>query len=131
MFRATLGLIGIATVLANAACDTTLAPAIGGIGGNTSTDSTGRAAIVVSPGTLNVAVGSSFQLSTNAPVALQPLLQWSSLDQTIASVSPSGSVFGQAAGTTRILARYSDDTTNVGSATVTVVGTGNTGDRIP
>lgn len=131
MFRATLGMIGIATALGTSACDSTLAPRLGGVGGNTGADSTGRTALVVSPATLNVAAGSSFQLSTNAPVDLQPLIQWSSLDQTIATVSPSGSVFGQAAGSTRIVARYSDDTTNAGSATVTVVGSGNTGDRIP
>lgn len=127
MYRAALGCFALA---AAAACDTTLSTQVGSIAA-AKNDTTGRAILVVSPGTLNLAVGSTFQLSTNAPASLQPLVQWSSLDQNIASVSPTGSVLGQARGSTRIIARYSDDTTNVGSATITVVGTGNTGDRTP
>lgn len=125
--RAALASVVLAAAVA---CDTAVPNRVGTIAGPP-TDALGRALLEVSPTDFNLAVGSTFQLTTNAPVDLLPLVQWSVLDQTIASVSPTGVVLGQTAGTTRIVARYSDDTTNAGSAKVTIVGTGNTGDRIP
>jgi hypothetical protein len=113
-----------------AACDSTSSGVIAGLGGSAA-DSLGRQQLVVSPSKLSLTVGSSFQLSTNAPTTLQSSLQWSVVNQTVATVSPDGAVLGATAGTTSIIVRYADDTTNVGTMTLSVVGAGNTADRAP
>ena len=112
-----------------AACDASSSPSIAGLG--SSTTSNGRQQLIVSPSTLTLAAGSNFQLSTNAPTTLQSLLQWSTLNGSVATVSPSGSVQGQSAGTATISVRYSDDTTNVATATITVIGAPATANQIP
>ncbi len=135
MHRAnTLKLAAVIAVFAGmlAACDTETSPSvatIGGIGGITAIN--GRERLVISPATVTIATGSIFQLSTNAPPELLLSLEWSSLNGNVATVSPTGTVLGQAAGTARITVRYSDDTLNFAAATITVVGAPSTGNKIP
>jgi hypothetical protein len=105
-----------------AACDSTSSGIVAGLGGSTN-DSSGRQQLVVSPSAIALTTGSTFQLSASAPTTLQNLLQWSSVNPTVATVSPAGVVLASSAGSTAVSVRYSDDTTNVGTATVTVVGT--------
>jgi hypothetical protein len=130
MHRVSAFAFAVAVLATLAACDTSIAPTVAQIGGSTSSVN-GRSPLIMSPGSFTLAAGSTFQFTSNAPIALQGLLQWNSLDQTVATVSPSGTVLGASAGTTTITVRYADDTTNVASATVTVVGVPATGNRIP
>ena len=126
---ATATAIALAAVGLTAGCDSSVAPAVAAIGRTSAVN--GRAALIISPGTLTLAAGSTYQLNSNAPTALQNQLQWSSLEPTVASVSPSGSVIGWTAGSATITVRYSDDTVNVGTATITVTGSTNTATRLP
>lgn len=128
-----------------AACDQATTPTIAGLGGGTGPvggggntgGSNGTAtSITVLPNQAQLIVGGSVQLSTNAPLALQSQIQWSSLQPTVVAVSPSGLATGVAPGTAVVVARFAFDTTRTGSATITVIGpppvtttptTGNTG----
>jgi len=124
----------VATVLATA-CDQAIVPTVAGIGtGGTSTSggtSTQTAPLVINPSQVNLALGGSFQLATNAAAGVQADVRWSSLQPNIATVSSSGLVMGVGLGTATIMARYSFDTTNVATTTVNVTagttGTGSTG----
>ncbi|HVX41447.1 MAG TPA: Ig-like domain-containing protein [Gemmatimonadaceae bacterium] len=115
------------------ACDQATAPRVAGLGGTgtvsgggTTTNNT-TAPLLVNPGSLQLAVGATFQLGTNAPVSLQSQVQWTSLQSTIATVSASGLVSAVAPGTATIVARYAFDTTRAATATINVVGTTTTG----
>lgn len=126
----------VITLLAAAAlvtaCDQGAAPTIAGLGGGTGPVSTGgggggsnggASTLTVQPNQVQLLVGSSVQLSTNAPFALQSQVQWSSLAPAIVAVSPTGLVTAIAPGTAVVVARYAFDTTQAGSSTITVVGT--------
>jgi hypothetical protein len=133
MHRRTMRTVATVTAVAVillAACDTTTVPTTAAVG-SAHAAINGRQALVVSPGALTLAVASTFQLNTNAPTTLRNLLQWSSGGSNVASVSPSGGVFGAGTGSATVSVRYSDDTTNVGTATITVTGAANTADRAP
>ena len=113
------------------ACDQAATPTIAGLGGGTGPVSTGGGAggsnggtstLSVQPNQVQLLVGGSVQLSTNAPLALQSQVQWSSLAPAVVAVSPSGLATAIAPGTAVIVARYAFDTTQAGSATITVVG---------
>jgi hypothetical protein len=115
-----------------AACDQAATPTIAGLGGGTGPitgggttgGSTGNtASITVLPNQVQLIVGGSVQMSTNAALALQSQVQWSSLQPAIVAVSPSGLATAIAPGTAVIVARFAFDTTQAGSATITVVGT--------
>lgn len=119
--------------LALAACDQTTSR-LAGIGATTGSGSGnnggGVSSLFISPNRVQLLVGGTFQLGTNAPFSLQNQVQWNSLQSTIVLVSPSGLVTGVAPGTATVTARYAFDTTRVASATVIVTGTttgGNTG----
>ncbi len=126
----------IALVFAAAilACDQGAAPQLAGLGGTGAISRGGTSndtiqPLIVNPGQLQLALGATFQLTTNAPASLQNQVQWNSLESTIATVSASGLVSAVAPGTATIVARYSFDTTRAATATINVVGTPNTGDR--
>lgn len=122
-----MALSSAAAVLA--ACDQAGAPRIAGLGGtaaSSGSDTTGASPLVVSPGQVQLPVGTTFQLSTNAPASLQNQLQWVSLQPSIAGVSTSGLVSALSPGTATIVARYAFDTTRVATATIDVVGTSTT-----
>jgi uncharacterized protein YjdB len=123
----TLAVVAVMGLLS--ACDTSASPTVAGIGGGTSIN--GRQPLIVTPSSITLAAGSSFQLATNAPPGLQPLLQWASLDETVVTVSPSGMIEGVGAGTATITVNYSDDTANVGTSIITVIGSPPTAIRLP
>jgi uncharacterized protein YjdB len=104
-----------ATALLVTACDGSPNPLIAGIGGATAGGS-----IAVSPNQATVTTGGTIQLSTNVAAADANSIEWSSSASTIAAVSPSGLVTGIAAGSATIVARLATDTTQSGSATITV-----------
>lgn len=109
-------ILGAAALLA---CDQSGAFTLAGLG----TTAAGNAALVISPNKVTLSVGGAAQLSTNAPLNLQTQVQWSSLESTIVTVSPSGLINAVGPGTATVTARFATDTTNVGSATITVTGT--------
>jgi hypothetical protein len=109
-------ILGAAALLA--ACDQSGTFNLVGLG----VTATGNAPLVITPNQLTLNVGGTAQLRTNAPQSLQNQVQWSSLETTIVTISPSGSIDAVGAGTATIRARYATDTTNVASATVTVTG---------
>lgn len=116
-------IFALASVLAIAACDATSSPQLasllgpGGTSGGTNGADTTRQ-LVISPNVVQLTVGTTFQLSTNAPAAQQSQLQWSSLQPSIATVSQSGLVSAVGAGVATVVARFTFDTTNVATATV-------------
>ena len=83
---------------------------------------TGSPTLQVFPNAIQLPVGSSAQLSTNAPLALQNQVQWRALQPSIASVSTSGTVSAFSPGVATVIARYAFDTTQAASTTVTVIG---------
>jgi hypothetical protein len=111
--------------LALAACDQTTSrlAGIGATTGSGSGNNGGVSTLFISPNRVQLLVGGTFQLGTNAPFSLQNQVQWNSLQSTIVLVSPSGLVTGVAPGTATVTARYSFDTTRVATATVIVTGT--------
>jgi hypothetical protein len=118
------------SALALAACDQSTSPTIAGLGGTTSAQASnpnGSPSLAVVPNRVQLAAGATFQFSTNAPQALQGQVQWSSLQTSVATISPSGLVTAVGAGTTTIVARYAFDTTRSATAIVTVTGTTATG----
>jgi hypothetical protein len=103
-----------------AACESTTTPTLAALGGTASASGSTNAPLVISPNTVRLAVNGSTQLTTNAPFALQNQLQWSSLQTTVAETSPTGLVTAVGVGSATITVRYTSDTTNVATATVTV-----------
>lgn len=117
-FRPSIPLIlGAAALLA--ACDQSGTSILAGLG----ITAKGNVPLVIVPNQLRLNVGGTAQLSTNAPLSLQNQVQWSSLETTVVTISPFGSIDAVGPGTATITARYATDTTNVGSATITVTGT--------
>jgi uncharacterized protein YjdB len=114
------------------ACDQSTSPSIAGVGGSSGLPpgnvSNNTAALVITPSHVQLIVGATSQLSTNASGSLQSQVQWGSLKSTVATVSPSGLVTAVGVGTTIITARYSFDSTRVATATIDVTaGATNTG----
>lgn len=115
--------------LAVTACDQRQTPTIAGLGGggtttDTSVTNTGSSApLAITPNSLQLTVGTTFALNTNAPADLQDQLEWRSGQPTIATVNNTGTVTAIAPGTAIISARYTFDTTQVATATVNVTGT--------
>jgi Bacterial Ig-like domain (group 2). len=114
------------------ACDQSTSPSIAGVGGSSGLPpgnvSNNTAALVITPSHVQLIVGATSQLSTNASASLQSQVQWGSLKSTVATVSPSGLVTAVGVGTTIITARYSFDSARVATATIDVTaGATNTG----
>jgi hypothetical protein len=123
MRRQSIIILAFATAAAAAACETDLTPTIAHIGavaavGRFSADSI----LVISPNFVQLAVGQTVQLFTNAPDSLIRQLVWTSQIPTIATVNQAGMVTAGTPGTTIISVRYSFDTLNTAAATVRVVG---------
>jgi uncharacterized protein YjdB len=122
MRRFPIILVAVAAVMIAAACETDLTPTIAHIGVATNVGTSPRESLSVSPSLVQLSVGQSAQLFTNAPDTLRKQLVWTSQIPTIAAVSQSGLVTAGTPGTTIVTVRYSFDTTNTASATVQVFG---------
>lgn len=106
-----------------AACETDLTPTIAHIGGLAAVGTfPAESVLVVRPTLVQIAVGGSAQLFTNAPDSLKQQLVWGSQIPTIATVSQTGLVTAGTPGTTIVTVRYSFDTLNVAATTVQVSG---------
>jgi uncharacterized protein YjdB len=107
-----------------AACGESTSPRIAGLGGSTNSPpgnaSSNVNPLVISPSQIQMVVGGTSQLSTNAPTSLQAQVQWGSLQPAVATVSQTGLVTAVAPGTTIVTARYAFDSTHVASATINV-----------
>ena len=120
-----LSLIGFGLcALAISACDFRTTPRLGALDPTTGdTGSTpGSTTLRVIPNRVQLAIGASYQLVTDAPFGLESRVQWRSLNPATAAVTPGGVVTGVAVGTATIVARYSFDTTASATATVVVFG---------
>jgi hypothetical protein len=101
------------------ACESTALPTLAGVGGG-SVSGTTSSSLTVSPVQVQMTVGTTFQLATNASLAQLPQLQWSSLQPAVATVSATGLVSATGAGTATITVRVSSDTTQAAAATIVV-----------
>lgn len=116
-------IFALASVLAIAACDASNSPQLasllgpGGTPGGTNGGNTAPQ-LVITPNVVQLAVGTTFQLSTNATASQQGQLRWTSLQPAIATISQSGLVSAVGAGVTTVVARFTFDTTNVATATI-------------
>ena len=113
--------VGIGLAASLAGCDQATEPMIGIIptvtGGSDSTPP-----LQVFPNEMQIPIGGSALLQTNAPLSRQSQVQWLSRQPTTASVSASGAVTAFSPGVASIVARYAFDTTRAATATVTVIG---------
>lgn len=97
------------------ACDDRNADQVAGIGGGEPVNDT---SLTVLPTSVQISVGSNTQLSTNVGNSSQ--LEWRSSDNNVATVTGTGLVTGRGPGTATIVVRFTADTTNTASATVSV-----------
>lgn len=115
--------IGVSALLL-AGCDQLRTPLLassapaGGPGGNGGM----TAPLAIFPTQVQLVVGGTAQLTSNAPTTLQSQVQWRSLQPAIAAVSPAGVVTAVAVGTAFVQARFAFDTTQTATATITVIG---------
>ena len=119
-----LSLIGFALcAIGVGACDERPLPRIGLLNPSSDTTRTGNPTtgpLNVIPNRVQLPIGATYQLATDAPFSLESRVQWRSLNPSIAAVSPSGVVQALAAGSATIIARYSFDTTTSATAVVVV-----------
>jgi hypothetical protein len=120
-----LFVLGVTAAVALAACSEATEPMLAmiprattGSGGGSSSSTT----LKVSPSSIQLPLGSTVQLSTNAPLSLLNQVQWVALQPTIASVTTSGTVGTLSPGVATIVARYAFDTTQFATSTITVLG---------
>ena len=125
--RRILLVLGVSAAVSLAACTEATEPMLGmipsataGSGGGSGTGS--ATTLKVFPSSIQLPVGTTAQLSTNAPLSLLNQVQWVALQPTIASVSTSGTVGTLSPGVAIIVARYAFDTTQVATSTITVLG---------
>ena len=113
-----------AGALALGACDYRATPRFGALAPaiDTTGATPGTARLTIIPTRVQLAIGASFQLATDAPFSLESRVQWRSSNPSIAAVTPGGVLTGRATGTTTVIARYAFDTTNVATTTVVVTG---------
>ena len=96
-------IIALAAVMAIAACDAATSPKLAGLNGpggpSGGTDGGNNATqqLVITPNLVQLKVGTTFQLSTNATAAQQSQIQWSSLSTAIVTVTQAGVVLPPAA----------------------------------
>lgn len=101
-------------------CDSTGVGTVAGIGGTGTTNGSGATtALTVLPTGVQISVGSTIQLSTNA--GNSSALQWSSSNNTVATVSGTGLVTGLSVGAAAITVRLTSDSTNFAISSVSVV----------
>lgn len=82
------------------------------------TGGSNNAALTLLPTDVQMTVGSTTQLSTNAGTSTQ--LQWLSSNNNVATVSSTGVVTGRGVGTATITVRFTTDTTNTASSNISV-----------
>ena len=112
-------LFGLCAVLA-AACDTSPVDHLAAAGPGTPSaggPGNGQSALVIQPSQVEILVGGTFQLSTNAPGIA---LTWRTSNSAIAGVSSSGLVSGMNAGIAVVTATATSDASQTASATVVV-----------
>ena len=107
--------LGVAALFA--ACETSTDPKVASVGGQGTTAS--NLTLTISPNDVTISVGRNVQLATNAGSSAQ--LQWTSSNNSVATVSSSGLVTAFSPGATLIVARFTSDTTRSASATVNVI----------
>ena len=117
----TRSILALASFLTIAACDSN--HQLAGLNGpGTSGGGTIRpfpvAPLLVSPAAVQMPLGTTIQLTTNALPENQGQLQWTSFNTAIATVTQTGLVRAVGAGITTIVVRYVFDTTNVAAATI-------------
>lgn len=114
-------LLGLGALLC-AGCDGLAHPIIATApGGGTRTGAS--TTLQVLPASVQLNVGTTAQLQTNATADQLNQLQWTSLSPQIAAVNGSGVVTGLAPGTATIRVRFAFDTTRAATSVVTVTGT--------
>jgi uncharacterized protein YjdB len=100
-------------------CDSNGVGTVAGLGGTgNGNGGNGTAALTVLPTGVQISVGSTIQLSTNA--GNSSALQWSSSANNVATVSGTGLVTGISVGTAAITVRLTTDTTNVAISSISV-----------
>ncbi len=127
MQRAAL-ILGVCAALC-AGCDGLAHPIIATAPGGAQTGTPTSTPLQVLPASVQLAIGTTVQLRTNATADQQGQLEWTSLAPQIAAVNAAGVVTGLAPGTATIRVRFAFDTTRVAFSVVTVTGTapGSTG----
>ncbi len=114
-------LLGLGAVLCGG-CDGLAHPIIATAPGG-GTQNGASSTLQVLPTSVQLDVGTTVQLQTNAAADHVTQLQWTSLSPQIAAVNASGAVTGLAPGTATIRVRFSFDTTRTAFSVVTVTGT--------
>jgi len=109
----------LAAAAAVSACDVLATPRIAGLGAGQAA-AAAAPQLVITPTVIQLVVGGTAQIATNAPASIRNQLIWTSQAPLVATVSQTGLVTAASAGTTTITVRYSTDTTNAASATVQV-----------
>jgi uncharacterized protein YjdB len=99
-------------------CDSGNVGTVAGLGGTGGTGNTGNTALTLLPTDVQITVGSTTQLSTNAGTSSS--LQWTSSNTSVATVSSTGLVTGFSVGTATITVRFAADTTNVATSNISV-----------
>lgn len=115
-------IFALAATVAIAACDASANARLAGLNGpgGTSGGVDTTTPLSISPSLVQMTVGTTFQLSSNAASAQQSQVQWSSLNTAIATVSQTGLISAIAPGVTTIVARFSFDTAKVATTNVVV-----------
>jgi hypothetical protein len=108
--------------VALAACEVSSTPTVAGLSSTTGASST-AATLVISPSRVQISLGATSQLSTNAPTDLASQLVWTSSLPAVVAVTQLGVVAGLSPGSAVITVRYATDTTNTATAIVDVAAT--------
>jgi hypothetical protein len=112
--------LSIVCLMTVVACDEATSPQLLPFGGRVTGTVTGQ--LQIFPSAVQLTVGQSADLQTNAPLSLINQVQWLSSNPNIAAVSPSGRVTGRFPGVATITARFAFDTTRSATALATVLG---------
>jgi len=115
----TLSLAAVALV----ACDTAFPPTVAVIHSTPTVIVGSTIVLVISPNRIQIPIGSTAQLSTNAPQVVIADVVWSSSQPSIVAVAQDGTVLGLAFGSSIITARLASDPTIVATAIVDVAPT--------
>jgi hypothetical protein len=114
--------VGVAIAATLAACDQATEPMIAIIPSVIGSGRDSTPPLQISPNAVQIPIGGSALLQTNAPLSLRNQVQWLSRQPNVASVTPGGAVTAFLPGVATIVARYAFDTTRAATATITVLG---------
>ena len=118
--RHSLIMLCTACLMTVAACDQATSPQLLPFGGRVTGGTPTQ--LQIFPNAVQLTVGQSADLQTNAPLSLIHQVQWLSSNPNIAAVSASGRVTGMFPGVATITARFAFDTTRSATALATVLG---------